>query len=240
MTSRERPRARAALVACLRASSAARAAAVLLPPPGRSPVPCMQLQQRRELHAELERIEAEQQAPPTLPGTAPIQLPGRFDSWFSRLMLFVYKRVLCLHLSVAKKKQVLEDTDEARRQLVLEKSREPDGTTGSAVIIFDNVASVANMLHEHNWCNRVGSMLFPPGWGRAFNIATRGVFARTPKITLTVTQGNRMQSVRRHVSVRRAPEPSDVRPPLPPPFSTHRDRALFAPLRFQELSTTTC
>eukprot|EP00892_Ulva_mutabilis_P004598 jgi/Ulvmu1/250/UM001_0254.1 len=177
---------------------------------GRFLAPSLQLQSRRELHAELERIEAEQEPPPTLPGTAPIQLAGRFDSRFSRLMLFIYKRILCWHLPLRRRKQGLENTDDDQQELVLRRSRQPDSGTGNAIIIFDNVASVANMMHEHNWRNRVGSMLFPPGWGRALNVATRGAFARTPKITLTKTQENRVQTTRRHVSVRRAPEPSDI------------------------------
>lgn len=175
----------------------------------------VQLQQRLELAVELERIEEEQKPPPVLPGTAPIQLPGRFDSRFWKLLLYVYKRILCLHLSTGKKRQLIADTEGAWRERIAARTREPDSSTGNAIIIFDSVASVANMLHDHNWRNRLASALFPPEWGRAFNIATRGLFARTPKITLQVTNGNHVQHKRRHVSVRRAPEPSDVRPPPP-------------------------
>lgn len=177
----------------------------------------MQLQRRLELVEELERIEEEQKPPPVLPGTAPIQLPGRFDSRISKLFLFVYKRILCLHRSTSSKKRVLQESEDACRERIAARIREPDSSTGNAIIIFNSVASVANMMHEHNWRNRFGSMLFPPGWGRAINIATRGLFARTPKIKLQRTRGNRVLDVHRHVSVRRAPEPSDVRsfPPFP-------------------------
>lgn len=170
----------------------------------------MQLQQRLELREELERITEEQQPPPTLPGTAPIQLPGRFDSRFSKFLLFVYKRILCLNLTTAQKIKVITDTEQEWRERIA-LARNLEESTGNAIIIFDNVASVANMMYDHNWRNRIASQLFPPGWGRALNVATGGLFANTPKITLSVTQGNRVRQIRRHVSVRRAPEPSDVR-----------------------------
>ena len=137
-------------------------------------------------------------------------IKGRFSSFPATWYLWLYKRYLCQHRSVDDAIKQLELQYEALSQEVADLSKQEHQSTGNAIIIFNWVPDAANMLYDHNLRNTPANLFVPSFIGRSSNIVTKGKFAKTPKMRLPPPVGDGQQGEsHRHVSVTRAPEPSD-------------------------------
>lgn len=161
-----------------------------------------------ELLKELRQLKAESDNVNMSPEIA---IQGRFSSFPATWFLWLYKRYLCGHRSVDATLKQLELRYEALSQEVDNLSNQEHKSTGNAVIIFNWVPDAANMLYDHNLRNIPANLFVPSFIGRSFNIVTKGRFSKTHRMRLTPSDGDDAQQgvKHRHVSVTRAPEPSD-------------------------------
>lgn len=171
----------------------------------------MQRGKALELLKELRKLKSESDDLAVEPGLA---IQGRFSSFPGTWYLWLYKRYLCWHNSVDAKIAQLDHLYDSLSKEVEALSNQEHQSTGNAVIIFNWVPDAANMLYDHNLRNGLANLFVPPFIGRSFNIATRGKFAQTYRMVLAPRAGDGQddgqgQVTHRHVSVTRAPEPSD-------------------------------
>jgi hypothetical protein len=136
-----------------------------------------------------------------------MSIPGRFATFPANYYLWLYKLYLCGPKTVDDTITQLELKFEDLSQEVEALSSREHQSTGNAVIIFNYVADAANMLYDHNLRNVPANLFVPSFIGRSFNIATKGRLAKTNRMILKEAAADRY--THRHVTVTRAPEPSD-------------------------------
>ena len=146
----------------------------------------VQIQRARDLLKELRYLKQETQHNVVDTGTG-MALEGRFAKFPHSFYVLLYKRYLCGFRSLDATLEALEKQCDELAEEVEELSRQPDEATGSAVIVFNWVQDAANMLYDHNLRNLLANLFVPPSFGRAFNIATLGKYAKTPKMALTLS-----------------------------------------------------
>lgn len=168
----------------------------------------MQRGKTLELLKELRKLKSESDDLAVEPGIA---IQGRFSSFPGNYYLWLYKRYLCGTKSTDDSIAHLEHRYEALSNEVEQLSSQEHQSTGNAVIIFNFVPDAANMLYDHNLRNVWANWFVPPFIGRSFNIATKGRFSKTHRMVLkpSADVGQVNAPEHRHVSVTRAPEPSD-------------------------------
>jgi hypothetical protein len=157
----------------------------------------VQKEQARQLYRELTAVKQDSAA-------------GHFAKFPGSWALWAYKRYLCLWNSVDATMEQLDKRVEKLDDEIEELGKQPDESTGNAIIVFNWATDAANMLYDHNMRNAAANLFVPPGLGRSLNVLTRGMFARTPKVALTRVENGKRTTLHRHVSVARAPEPSDL------------------------------
>lgn len=167
----------------------------------------MQRGKALETLKELRKLKSESDAMAVEPGLA---IQGRFSSFPANWYLWLYKRYLCGARTVDDSVTQLELQYEELSREVEVLSNQEHQSTGNAVIVFNWVSDAANMLYDHNLRNTPANLFVPSFIGRSFNIVTKGRFAKTHRMLLTPSVGDGQKTfTHRHVTVTRAPEPSD-------------------------------